>query len=169
MCLDPLFQDQLELSKKENGKLCKREQQLEINIRNLQKRLKNEKEEVRTLAINRTVIKPLTFCIDYRVILQYIIAPTYGTFVQQHVVLCSFSKLCSCYEIIYNAFKCMFNTCNTVINVQQVQKLQNIIASRATQYNHSLKKKEREFSRLKEHLSQLLTDKKDMNQSMENL
>lgn len=63
----------------------------------------------------------------------------------------------------------MFNTCNTVINIQQVQKLQNIIASRATQYNHSLKKKEREFSRLKEHLSQLLTDKKDMNQSMENL
>ncbi|XP_060796595.1 afadin- and alpha-actinin-binding protein-like [Neoarius graeffei] len=87
------LKDQLELSKKENGKLCKREQQLEINIRNLQKRLKTEKEEV--------------------------------------------------------------------------QKLQNIIASRATQYNHSLKKKEREFSRLKEHLSQLLTDKKDMNQRME--
>lgn len=61
----------------------------------------------------------------------------------------------------------MFYTCDTVINVQQVQKLKNIIASRATQYNHSMKRKEREFSRLKEHLNQLLTDKKDMKQSME--
>ncbi|KAB5559414.1 hypothetical protein PHYPO_G00028750 [Pangasianodon hypophthalmus] len=87
------LKDQLELSKKENGKLCKREQQLETNIKALQRCLKNEKEEV--------------------------------------------------------------------------QKLQKIIASRATQYNHCMKRKEREFSRLKEHLSQLLTDKKDMKQRME--
>ncbi|XP_017332908.1 afadin- and alpha-actinin-binding protein [Ictalurus punctatus] len=89
------LKDQLELSKNENGKLCKREQQLETNIKALQRCLKKEKEEV--------------------------------------------------------------------------QKLQSIIASRATQYNHSMKRKEREFSRLKDHLNQLLTDKTDMKQRMEML
>ncbi|XP_047658539.1 afadin- and alpha-actinin-binding protein-like isoform X2 [Tachysurus fulvidraco] len=87
------LKDQLELSMKENGKLCQREQQLENNIKALQRSLKNEKKEV--------------------------------------------------------------------------QKLRNIIASRATQYNHSMKRKEREFNKLKEHLNQLLTDKKDMKQRME--
>ncbi|XP_072516162.1 afadin- and alpha-actinin-binding protein-like [Salminus brasiliensis] len=50
---------------------------------------------------------------------------------------------------------------------EEVQKLQNIIASRATQYNHDMKRKEREFSKLKERLSQLLTDKKDKKQGMD--
>lgn len=43
----------------------------------------------------------------------------------------------------------------------QVQKLQNIIASRATQYSHDAKRKEREAAKLKERLSQLLIDRKD--------
>ncbi|XP_030061634.1 afadin- and alpha-actinin-binding protein isoform X2 [Microcaecilia unicolor] len=43
----------------------------------------------------------------------------------------------------------------------EVQKLQNIIASRATQYNHDLKRKEREYNKLKERLHQLVMDKKD--------
>ncbi|KAK3561801.1 hypothetical protein QTP86_014381 [Hemibagrus guttatus] len=72
------LKDQLELSKKENGKLCQREQQLENNIKALQRCLKNEKKEI----------------------------------------------------LVYN--------CDTVINVQQVQKLQNIIVSRATQYNNRM-------------------------------
>lgn len=46
----------------------------------------------------------------------------------------------------------------------QVQKLQNIIASRASQYNHEMKRKEREFNKLKERLNQLLTDKKEKKQ-----
>ncbi|KAI5626580.1 afadin- and alpha-actinin-binding protein, partial [Silurus asotus] len=85
--------DQLELSKKRTGKLCKREQQLETSIKALQRCLKNEKEEVR--------------------------------------------------------------------------KLRSVIASRAAQYNHSMRRKEREFSRIREHLSQLLTEQKDMKQRME--
>ncbi|XP_017557749.1 afadin- and alpha-actinin-binding protein isoform X1 [Pygocentrus nattereri] len=50
---------------------------------------------------------------------------------------------------------------------EEVQKLQNIIASRATQYNHEMKRKEKEFSKLKESLNRLLTDKKDKKQGME--
>ncbi|XP_048395621.1 synovial sarcoma, X breakpoint 2 interacting protein a isoform X2 [Stegostoma tigrinum] len=44
---------------------------------------------------------------------------------------------------------------------EETQKLQNIIASRATQYNHDLKRKEREYNKLKERLHQLVMDKKD--------
>lgn len=43
----------------------------------------------------------------------------------------------------------------------QVQKLQNIISSRATQYNHDMKRKEREYNKLKERLHQLVMNKKD--------
>uniref|UniRef100_A0A674NJ36 Synovial sarcoma, X breakpoint 2 interacting protein a n=1 Tax=Takifugu rubripes TaxID=31033 RepID=A0A674NJ36_TAKRU len=43
----------------------------------------------------------------------------------------------------------------------EVQKLQNIITSRATQYSHDAKRKEREAAKLKERLSQLLIDRKD--------
>uniref|UniRef100_A0A3Q4BAD7 Uncharacterized protein n=1 Tax=Mola mola TaxID=94237 RepID=A0A3Q4BAD7_MOLML len=43
----------------------------------------------------------------------------------------------------------------------EVQKLQNIIASRASQYSHDAKRKEREAAKLKERLSQLLVDRKD--------
>lgn len=42
-----------------------------------------------------------------------------------------------------------------------MQKLQNIIASRATQYNHDMKRKEREYNKLKERLHQLVMNKKD--------
>lgn len=50
---------------------------------------------------------------------------------------------------------------------EEVQKLQNIIASRATQYNHDMKRKEREHTKLKERLSQLLIDKKDKKLAIE--
>uniref|UniRef100_A0A673XAV3 SSX family member 2 interacting protein n=1 Tax=Salmo trutta TaxID=8032 RepID=A0A673XAV3_SALTR len=50
---------------------------------------------------------------------------------------------------------------------EEVQKLQSIIASRATQYNHDMKRKEREFGKLKERLNQLLIDKKDKKQTFE--
>lgn len=43
----------------------------------------------------------------------------------------------------------------------QVQKLQSIIASRACQYSHDAKRKEREATKLKERLSQLLVDRKE--------
>lgn len=43
----------------------------------------------------------------------------------------------------------------------QVQKLQSIIASRASQYSHDAKRKEREATKLKERLSQLLVDRRD--------
>uniref|UniRef100_A0A3B4AGM1 Uncharacterized protein n=1 Tax=Periophthalmus magnuspinnatus TaxID=409849 RepID=A0A3B4AGM1_9GOBI len=43
----------------------------------------------------------------------------------------------------------------------EVQKLQNIISNRAGQYNHEMKRREREFNKLKERLNQLLSDKKD--------
>ncbi|XP_035031718.1 afadin- and alpha-actinin-binding protein-like isoform X2 [Hippoglossus stenolepis] len=52
---------------------------------------------------------------------------------------------------------------------EEVQKLQNIIASRATQYNHEMKRKEREFNKLKERLNQLLVDKKDKKQAIDML
>ncbi|TNM87976.1 hypothetical protein fugu_006197 [Takifugu bimaculatus] len=50
---------------------------------------------------------------------------------------------------------------------EEVQKLQNIIASRASQYNHEMKRKEREFNKLKERLNQLLTDKREKKQAID--
>ncbi|XP_061094888.1 synovial sarcoma, X breakpoint 2 interacting protein a isoform X2 [Conger conger] len=50
---------------------------------------------------------------------------------------------------------------------EEVQKLQNIISSRATQYNHEMKRKEREYTKLKERLNQLLIDKKDKKLAIE--
>ncbi|KAM3914448.1 afadin- and alpha-actinin-binding protein isoform 2-T3 [Leptodactylus fuscus] len=44
---------------------------------------------------------------------------------------------------------------------EEVQKLQNIIASRSTQHNHNMKRKEREYNKLKERLYQLVMDKRD--------
>lgn len=44
---------------------------------------------------------------------------------------------------------------------EEVQRLQGIIASRATQYNHDIKRREREFSKVKERLNQLLIARKD--------
>ncbi|XP_064003986.1 afadin- and alpha-actinin-binding protein isoform X2 [Pogoniulus pusillus] len=49
----------------------------------------------------------------------------------------------------------------------EVQKLQNIISSRATQYNHDMKRKEREYNKLKERLQQLVMNKKDKKIAME--
>ncbi|CAO2600383.1 Afadin- and alpha-actinin-binding protein, partial [Lemmus lemmus] len=49
----------------------------------------------------------------------------------------------------------------------EVQKLQNIIASRATQYNHDMKRKEREYNKLKERLHQLVMNKKDKRIAMD--
>ncbi|XP_061201202.1 afadin- and alpha-actinin-binding protein [Neopsephotus bourkii] len=49
----------------------------------------------------------------------------------------------------------------------EVQKLQNIISSRATQYNHDMKRKEREYNKLKERLHQLVMSKKDRKIAME--
>ncbi|XP_049338563.1 synovial sarcoma, X breakpoint 2 interacting protein a isoform X2 [Astyanax mexicanus] len=50
---------------------------------------------------------------------------------------------------------------------EEVQKLQNIIASRATQYTHDAKRKERESAKLKERLNQLLVDKRDKKLTIE--
>ncbi|KAK6484082.1 afadin- and alpha-actinin-binding protein-like isoform X1 [Huso huso] len=50
---------------------------------------------------------------------------------------------------------------------EEIQKLQYIIASRATQYNHDMKRKEREYGKLKERLHQLLMDKKDKKLAIE--
>uniref|UniRef100_A0A3P9JM59 Synovial sarcoma, X breakpoint 2 interacting protein b n=1 Tax=Oryzias latipes TaxID=8090 RepID=A0A3P9JM59_ORYLA len=50
---------------------------------------------------------------------------------------------------------------------EEMQKLQNMIASRATQYNHDMKRKERDLNKLKERLSQLLVDKKDRKQAID--
>ncbi|XP_068616037.1 afadin- and alpha-actinin-binding protein-like [Brachionichthys hirsutus] len=50
---------------------------------------------------------------------------------------------------------------------EEVQKLQNIISSRASQYNHEMKRKEREFNKLKERLNQLLVDKKERKQAID--
>uniref|UniRef100_A0A3B5MKT6 Synovial sarcoma, X breakpoint 2 interacting protein a n=1 Tax=Xiphophorus couchianus TaxID=32473 RepID=A0A3B5MKT6_9TELE len=44
---------------------------------------------------------------------------------------------------------------------EEVQKLQSIIASRASQYSHDAKRKEREAAKLKERLSRLLIDRKE--------
>ncbi|XP_075689052.1 afadin- and alpha-actinin-binding protein isoform X2 [Rhinoderma darwinii] len=44
---------------------------------------------------------------------------------------------------------------------EEAQKLQNIMASRSTQHNHNMKRKEREFNKLKERLYQLVMDKRD--------
>ncbi|XP_030218763.1 synovial sarcoma, X breakpoint 2 interacting protein a [Gadus morhua] len=44
---------------------------------------------------------------------------------------------------------------------EEIQKLQNIIAGRASQYSHDAKRKERECVKLKERLGQLLIDKRD--------
>uniref|UniRef100_A0A2K6U6M6 SSX family member 2 interacting protein n=1 Tax=Saimiri boliviensis boliviensis TaxID=39432 RepID=A0A2K6U6M6_SAIBB len=49
----------------------------------------------------------------------------------------------------------------------EVQKLQNVIASRATQYNHDMKRKEREYNKLKERLHQLVMNKKDKKIAMD--
>ncbi|XP_056681125.1 afadin- and alpha-actinin-binding protein-like [Monodelphis domestica] len=49
----------------------------------------------------------------------------------------------------------------------EVQKLQNIISSRATQYNHDMKRKEREYNKLKERLHQLVMNKKDKKTAMD--
>ncbi|XP_066480984.1 afadin- and alpha-actinin-binding protein isoform X1 [Tiliqua scincoides] len=49
----------------------------------------------------------------------------------------------------------------------EVQKLQNIVASRATQYNHDMKRKEREYNKLKERFHQLLMSKKDKKMTMD--
>uniref|UniRef100_A0A8C2DYZ3 Synovial sarcoma, X breakpoint 2 interacting protein b n=1 Tax=Cyprinus carpio TaxID=7962 RepID=A0A8C2DYZ3_CYPCA len=50
---------------------------------------------------------------------------------------------------------------------EEVQRLQGIIASRATQYNHDIKRREREHNRVKERLNQLLIAKKENKQGME--
>ncbi|XP_056118882.1 synovial sarcoma, X breakpoint 2 interacting protein a [Rhinichthys klamathensis goyatoka] len=50
---------------------------------------------------------------------------------------------------------------------EEVQRLQSIISSRATQYSHDAKRKERESSRLKERLNQLLVDKRDKKLAIE--
>lgn len=50
---------------------------------------------------------------------------------------------------------------------EEVQKLQNIIANRATQYTHDAKRKERESAKLKERLNQLLVDKRDKKLTIE--
>ncbi|XP_017262533.1 afadin- and alpha-actinin-binding protein-like isoform X2 [Kryptolebias marmoratus] len=50
---------------------------------------------------------------------------------------------------------------------EEVQKLQSIISSRASQYNHDMKRKEREFNKLKERLNQLLADKKERKQAID--
>nr|XP_055073976.1 afadin- and alpha-actinin-binding protein-like isoform X2 [Misgurnus anguillicaudatus] len=44
---------------------------------------------------------------------------------------------------------------------EEVQRLQGVIASRATQYNHDIKRREREYSKVKERLNQLLIARKD--------
>ncbi|XP_034558525.1 synovial sarcoma, X breakpoint 2 interacting protein a [Notolabrus celidotus] len=49
----------------------------------------------------------------------------------------------------------------------EVQKLQSIIASRASQYSHDAKRKEREATKLKERLSQLLVDRKEKKLSID--
>ncbi len=59
---------------------------------------------------------------------------------------------CECVHSVHVPAKC---------HLVQVQKLQSIIASRASQYSHDAKRKEREAAKLKERLSQLLVDRKD--------
>ncbi|KAM9832629.1 afadin- and alpha-actinin-binding protein-like [Neosynchiropus ocellatus] len=50
---------------------------------------------------------------------------------------------------------------------EEVHKLQNIISSRAIQYNHEMKRKEHELNKLRERLTQLLADKREKKQSLE--
>uniref|UniRef100_A0AAY4E4Y5 Uncharacterized protein n=1 Tax=Denticeps clupeoides TaxID=299321 RepID=A0AAY4E4Y5_9TELE len=50
---------------------------------------------------------------------------------------------------------------------EEVQKLQSIISSRASQYNHDAKRKERECAKLKERLNQLLVEKRDKKLAIE--
>uniref|UniRef100_A0A671SQE2 Afadin- and alpha-actinin-binding protein-like n=1 Tax=Sinocyclocheilus anshuiensis TaxID=1608454 RepID=A0A671SQE2_9TELE len=50
---------------------------------------------------------------------------------------------------------------------EEVQRLQGIIASRATQYNHDIKRREREHNRVKERLNHLLVAKKENKQGMD--
>lgn len=97
-----------------------KERQLQVQVKSLQNRVRNEKEEVRPVSNHPGV---------------WIITQYFKHFVTFHFYSC------------------------------QVQKLQNIIASRASQYNHEMKRKEREFYKLKERLNQLLVDKKDKKQS----
>ncbi|XP_057713961.1 synovial sarcoma, X breakpoint 2 interacting protein a [Corythoichthys intestinalis] len=52
---------------------------------------------------------------------------------------------------------------------EEVQKLQRIVASRASQYSHDAKRKEKESAKLKERLSQLLVDRKDKRLAIEML
>ncbi|XP_061550920.1 synovial sarcoma, X breakpoint 2 interacting protein a [Phycodurus eques] len=52
---------------------------------------------------------------------------------------------------------------------EEVQKLQSIVASRASQYSHDAKRKERESAKLKERLSQLLVDRKDKKMAIDML
>lgn len=51
----------------------------------------------------------------------------------------------------------------------EVQKLQSIIARRASQYSHDTKRKEREAAKLKDRLSQLLMDRRDKKLAVEML
>lgn len=50
---------------------------------------------------------------------------------------------------------------------EEVHRLQSIIANRASQYNHEMRRKEREFNKLKERLNQLLVDRKDKKQAID--
>ena len=74
----------------------------------------------------------------------------------------SYNKQHSCFQFyrVWN-FVCTSLTDSWFNYTEQVQKLQNIIASRASQYSHDAKRKEREAAKLKERLSQLLVDRKD--------
>ncbi|XP_051980430.1 afadin- and alpha-actinin-binding protein-like isoform X2 [Xyrauchen texanus] len=50
---------------------------------------------------------------------------------------------------------------------EEAQRLQGIIISRDTQYNHAIKRREREHNRVKERLNQILIAKKDNKQGMD--
>lgn len=67
-------------------------------------------------------------------------------------------------EVTLRWFEVLQYSVDGFLSVFQVQKLQNIIASRASQYNHEMKRKEREFNKLKERLNQLLSDKREKKQ-----
>lgn len=67
-------------------------------------------------------------------------------------------------EVTLQRFQVLRYSVDGFISVFQVQKLQSIIASRGSQYNHEMKRKEREFNKLKERLNQLLSDKREKKQ-----
>ncbi|KAJ7410139.1 Vitellogenin-A2 [Willisornis vidua] len=67
----------------------------------------------------------------------------------------------------YSAFCTEENIEQSISYIDRVQKLQNVISSRATQYNHDMKRKEREYNKLKERLQQLVMSKKDKKIAME--